>query len=133
MSEQKESTKLGTRHGSAVEWVERDEPQWMVALRKKAFDSFTKSEWPTPQEEEWRRTDISALDLTAYDYVEADAAAGKKSDVPGEKRAGVIEFDNRRCVYSELSPELKEKGVRLISLSEAIREENRTIESVFEE
>ncbi len=123
------------RRGPAVEWFDRDEPKWMVALRRKAFDSFSKADWPTPQEEEWRRTDVSALDFSKYDYVEASSAESSAADSGSRrgKRAGIIEFENRRCAFSELSPELKEKGVRLVSLSEAVREENRTIEGLFED
>ncbi|HUX22886.1 MAG TPA: Fe-S cluster assembly protein SufD [Spirochaetia bacterium] len=134
MSQQKQTDTLSTHNGPAVDWVERDEPQWMIALRRKAFESFSNESWPTPQDEEWRRTDITALDLSKYEYVAAGPTNQERQDRDEHrgKHAGIIEFDSRRCIYSELDPALKEKGVRLISLSEALREEHKVIEEVFQ-
>ncbi len=133
MSEEKQTT--STTAQPAIEWIDRDEPQWMVALRKKAFESFSKESWPTPQDEEWRRTDITALDLSKYEYVDASKAPADSGPEAKErgKHAGIIEFDARTCTFSELDPELKNQGVRLISLSEAVQEENQGIERLFED
>jgi Fe-S cluster assembly protein SufD len=134
MSEQKQALRVEEREGAAVEWIERDEPQWMVALRKKAFDSFLKESWPTPQDEEWRRTDISALDLSRYAYQKVGDDPPEQSEVSYDGiHAGAIEFNARHCTFADLDPELKAKGVRLISLSEAIQGESSAIEEVFQE
>jgi Fe-S cluster assembly protein SufD len=64
-----------------------------------------------------------------------DGPTSRRSTSSSDRRgrnAGIIEFNARRCTFSELDPDLKEKGVRLISLSEAIQEENRDIEQLFQ-
>lgn len=46
----------------------RNEPQWVVEKRKKAFDTFQSLNWPTKQEEDWRRTDFSPLEKSEFDF-----------------------------------------------------------------
>ncbi|EQB63158.1 MAG: FeS assembly protein SufD [candidate division Zixibacteria bacterium RBG-1] len=45
----------------------RNEPQWVLEKRKKAFDAFQALNWPTKQEEDWRRTDFSPLEKSNFD------------------------------------------------------------------
>ncbi|OGC76802.1 MAG: Fe-S cluster assembly protein SufD [candidate division Zixibacteria bacterium RBG_16_40_9] len=45
----------------------RNEPQWVLEKRKKAFDTFLSLNWPTKQEEDWRRTDFSPLEKSNFD------------------------------------------------------------------
>lgn len=40
--------------------------RWLSELRRSALDRFSHMRWPTPQEEEWRRTDVTELDLLRY-------------------------------------------------------------------
>lgn len=44
----------------------RGEPAWLVDRRKQAFEALRQSAWPTPRDEEWRRTDIRLLKLDAF-------------------------------------------------------------------
>ena len=46
--------------------AERVEPTWMRTLRAQAQERFKDMQWPTPAEEEWRRTDVSRLGLDSY-------------------------------------------------------------------
>ena len=46
--------------------IYKDEAQWSRNIRKNALDLFETVSWPTTRIEEWRRTDISAIDFEAY-------------------------------------------------------------------
>src|SRR3989304_6703832 len=48
----------------------RNEPQWVLEKRKKAFDTFQSLNWPTRQEEDWRRTDFSPLEKSNFDLTQ---------------------------------------------------------------
>jgi len=43
----------------------KDEPDWLLERRLSALRAFNTMEMPNPLDEEWRRTDISGLDLGA--------------------------------------------------------------------
>lgn len=43
------------------------EPAWLAEARKAAFAKFEALAWPTSKDEEWRRTDIRAFKLSAFD------------------------------------------------------------------
>jgi Fe-S cluster assembly protein SufD len=45
----------------------RDEPSWLTDRRRDAFAQFLVAPWPTLRDEEWRRTDIRPLKLTAFE------------------------------------------------------------------
>jgi len=56
---------------------DRNEPDWLTSRRKAAFAAFQSTPWPTARDEEWRRTDIRALKLNAF---EIPSAAGTAPD-----------------------------------------------------
>ena len=45
-----------------------DEAEWIRNLRIQALDRFGGMEWPTREDEQWRRSDISSYDFDAYEY-----------------------------------------------------------------
>ncbi len=53
----------------------RDEPGWLVERRRQAFDLFRSLPWPTPRDEEWRRTDVRLLKLDTFGPPSATEAA----------------------------------------------------------
>jgi len=72
--------------------------------------------WPTPQEEEWRRTDITALNLGGYRLVTPEApVAAAASTVPGGL-AGIARFRGGSLAQVALRPDLAAKGVHFASL-----------------
>ncbi|HUZ18068.1 MAG TPA: Fe-S cluster assembly protein SufD [Spirochaetia bacterium] len=128
------NTEFAERNGTAaVEWIDRDEPGWMRTLRRKAYDEFSTMSWPTPQEEEWRRTDVTTLDFGGYAYRPGEAAKTQARAVVPENAAGVLRFSGRTLVEAKLKSELAEKGVRLLPLAEALSTEKSAIEGVFAE
>jgi Fe-S cluster assembly protein SufD len=44
----------------------RQEPQWLVDLRREAFDHFQKMEWPNRRHEEWLRSDLRLFNIDKF-------------------------------------------------------------------
>ena len=97
------------------------EPAWMGTLRASARDRFDALRWPTTSDEEWRRTDLSRLDLASY-----GPPAAPKAACPGEADtgawSGVIRFQGPRCTEVGLGPAAIDRGVRLLPLALAWEE-----------
>ncbi|MFP4484507.1 MAG: Fe-S cluster assembly protein SufD [Spirochaetaceae bacterium] len=100
----------------------RREPEWVRTIRRTAEKRFLDMGWPTPNDEEWRRTDISMYDFGAYRYEGEIGAVPPGIDVP-EGYAGVIRFDGVHAVGAGLDPAFAEKGVIFTSLSHLLAEE----------
>jgi Fe-S cluster assembly protein SufD len=45
---------------------DREEPSWLVDRRREAFARFQAFAWPSPRDEEWRRTDLRSLKLDSF-------------------------------------------------------------------
>jgi Fe-S cluster assembly protein SufD len=101
--------------------TERLEPAWMRTLRAQANARFASMQWPSPAEEEWRRTDVSRLGLDSYAPAPAPRAACPREADPGTA-AGSIRFDAGQCTEVALDARWQEKGVRLLPLDLALEE-----------
>src|SRR5215467_15788163 len=102
---------LGFLHG---------EPDWLRARRRAAFAAYERLPLPSRSDEEWRRTDIRALDLDAFEPFErADGAvpADPIADV-----AGVLRQRGSEPGTVELDPAVAARGVLLMPLSRAVTE-----------
>ena len=104
----------------------KDEPEWLLKRRLDAWRAFEAMAMPSPLEEEWRRTDISGLDLDAV----LAGRAGKPAKLPRELTSVVdfsgvvIQSDNE--VTSMECAELP-KGVIFTDLHTAARDHARLI------
>ncbi len=97
------------------------EPAWLAAVRAGARDRFEAMSWPTPQEEEWRRTDITTLDFAAYrpapvQPAAAGAAQGSAAGAVPEGLAAVARFRAGVLLEAGLRSDLAAKGVGFASL-----------------
>ena len=45
---------------------QRREPAWFLDLRRRAWRFFEEIAWPTGQEEEWRRTRLTGLNIDEF-------------------------------------------------------------------
>ena len=110
----------------------RDDPEWVRAARREAWQVYDATPMPSRTDEEWRRTDISQLDLGR---VRAFATPGSRVASPAElpevvrsalgsgaEWSGLLVQHNTGVVYRELDPSLARQGVILLSLEEAARE-----------
>ena len=98
----------------------RDEPAWMLDIRRAALKSFSQMDWPTAQDEEWRRSDIGNYDFESYEFSAPARAEAPGGELP-EGTAGLIEFDGPECTGVALSPELEGRGVVFDSLENLLR------------
>ena len=104
----------------------------MQELRAKAQERFDAMSWPTTADEEWRRTDVSGINALSFAPV-AVSAAGKPAPANREGVAGKLAFDAGKPVEMGLDPALEAKGVRLMSLAEALEKFERPLSDIFDE
>jgi len=71
------------------------DPRWMREFRLAAFEAYTRLPMPSPQDEEWRRTDLSGLPLDSF-VVDPEPVTGPTA-VP-KLPSGVIFTDLRTAV-----------------------------------
>ena len=110
-----------TGTGDIHKFIEtRDEPAWMLEIRRTALEHFNAMEWPTAQDEEWRRSDIGNYDFDSYEFAGAADAAAPAADLP-EGTAGRIDFEGPNCTGVALSPELAARGVVFDSLEHLLK------------
>jgi Fe-S cluster assembly protein SufD len=69
--------------------------RWLTQLRLAALDRFSHMGWPTPQEEEWRRTDVTEIDfLRFWPLAEQRILCGGgeygSDNLPGDWRKAVV-------------------------------------------
>jgi Fe-S cluster assembly protein SufD len=105
----------------------RGEPEWLLKRRLDAWRAFEAMAMPTGMEEEWRRTDISGLDLDGV--LAGRAAATASTALPSEVTedegvAGLLVFKDGRLVQSKPSAD----GVVFADLSAAAAEHGSLIE-----
>ncbi|MEM0927325.1 MAG: SufD family Fe-S cluster assembly protein, partial [Planctomycetota bacterium] len=100
------------------------EPEWLLALRREAFDHAEKMQWPERRHEEWIRTDIRAFQLAKFGLPEFAAApnVGDTSQIHqllgGVDLGGRIETINSFVSHQHLDEDLASKGVIFGSLSD---------------
>ncbi len=114
------------------------EPVWMRSLRSGARERFAAMAWPTTAEEEWRRTDVSRLGLESYKPAlmltpacprEADRAAGGGFGAA----LALIRFQANKCIEVGLSEELRNAGVRLLPLDNALEEFETQLHGLYQQ
>ncbi|TVQ39587.1 MAG: Fe-S cluster assembly protein SufD [Spirochaetaceae bacterium] len=89
------------------------EPQWMSTIRRRALQAFCAMVWPTTEDEEWRRSDISSYDFDSYGLAPAAVVQPPQiaGSVDGAERSGVIRFRNGQCSEASLDAGLARQGV----------------------
>jgi Fe-S cluster assembly protein SufD len=105
------------------------EPAWLRDRRLEAWEAFVRLPLPSLTDEEWRRTDLSALDLDALRPLSSPAGgqrAKPRAELmalvgdPGEAAGLRLVVDGAQ-IQSRLAPELAKDGVVFASLHEAVR------------
>ncbi|HET9001264.1 MAG TPA: Fe-S cluster assembly protein SufD [bacterium] len=103
------------------------EPAWLRERRLAAWEAFVRLPLPSADDEEWRRTDISALDLDAFGVLpfsvqEGRAPASLLALLGDTDRAGGVRLVvNGAQASSRLAAELAQRGLIFTSLSDAVR------------
>jgi Fe-S cluster assembly protein SufD len=116
-----------------------DEPDYMREFRQDAFELYKELPIPSAENsEEWRRTDVTDLDLGA---LRASAGSGyadeslpeylEEIQVAESDRKGLHLEHNAGDSILELSEDLEEQGVVFCSMSEAVREHPEIVRDHF--
>ncbi|MHB8732561.1 MAG: Fe-S cluster assembly protein SufD [bacterium] len=103
------------------------EPDWLRDQRLAAWDEFVRLPLPPDAGDEWRRTDLKALDLASLRPV--DVPSGKPKVPAGlpalvghpDAAAGLRLVVDGAAVQSRLAPALAKSGIVFTSLGEAVR------------
>ncbi len=94
-----------------------DEPDWLSAIRRSAWQRFEELRWPNNRDEEWMRTDIRLFKLDKFSMLQELGDPFPAVDLGGAVlNAGVDLAGHTKSVdgvslESELDPEWTSKGV----------------------
>ncbi len=127
---------VATERGLGAEAVaalsaRRNEPEWLRQRRQAAWALFEAAPMPDASDEEWRRVDLSALNLDAY---AAYAPAGGGLDAmpaslrPTVAAGGLVVQHNSDGVHASLPEVAFAQGVLFTSLDEAVRRHPELVE-----
>ena len=122
----------------------KDEPEWMLAKRLKAYEIFERKPMPT-----WG-VDLSELDMDAVKYYvrSTDRPANSWDDLPEDikttyDRIGIPEAERERLVagvaaqyesevvYEQIREDLTEQGVIFVDTDTAVREYPELVKEYF--
>lgn len=95
----------------------RAERGWLEDLRARGSALAAGFDWPTTQEEEWRRTNLAGLKLDELPAVEPDGSGPAPVVEPGPGQAGAVRFQGVTCTGIRLAAAWREQGVVLASLA----------------
>ncbi len=106
------------------------EPQWLGELRREAWELARRMPMPSPQDEEWRRLDITGLDPWSYTpYSDPGYRAETAKELPSllqgavsQDEAGTLIQHNSANVFARLREDFATKGVIFTSLDRAVVE-----------
>ncbi len=121
-----------TQHYEADLLPQRDEPEWMSQSRKQAWEIYTDLPEPRPLQRSLRK--VPSMDLQGFGVqaVDESALGDLKARVAswGELDGAYLE-SNGELISEELNQELKDKGVILLSLSEALDKHPELVQKYF--
>ena len=116
----------------------RDEPAWLIDLRRAAWRRFQELPMPSVRDEEWMRTDIRLFKLDRFGLPNISTSDTSVETLPHALLAAGVELGGHatnvdsRPVASELSPRWTEQGVLFGSLSRLVSEHGDTLRPFFE-
>jgi len=108
----------------------KNDPAWLADLRQQAWAAFERLPLPSRTDEDWRRTDLRALDLNAFQPFREPHPAGRPADLPAVfqqflteegAKAGLLLQRDSAAVFQQLAPDLARQGVLLTDLDTAAR------------
>ena len=110
----------------------RPAPKWLDRFRTRAAERFSQIDWPTPRDEEWRRTPLRTIDFDSYSIADNGAAGDTALEAgnrpTGQSRfsigetAGTVHVRNGSVVWTDLSEQAGMAGVRFGSATSLLAE-----------
>jgi len=111
-----------------------EEPAWLRERRLAAWRLYEELPLPTGKEEEWRRTDVSALNLEGLTLFAPTAPSSRLPVGLREGRngyGGQVVQSGSRIVFQEMRSEPAEQGVVFTDLHSAVQRHPRLIQQYF--
>lgn len=122
------------------------EPDWLKKSRLAAWEAYLQTPMPTARDEEWRRTEIDALDLSRLVPVEAAKTQTNETEKNGvlpawvesasrhiENIQAVVMQSSTSSFQTKLNAEVEGKGVVLSSLETAFEKHADLIKPYFDQ
>lgn len=112
------------------------EPQWLRDARLSAWELYLKTPMPTGRDEQWRRTEIAALDLSLLRTLDCGSLADAQAKAPAWFKATTDHIEQRSGILLQLagSPGLRQvahdlegSGVIFTDLASAVEKHADTI------
>lgn len=108
----------------------RGEPDWLADRRREALRCYETMDFPDPNDEEWRRTDVRAMTFDGLQPYAAATAVASVDELPEPLRAasadervsGRLVQQDSDVVHTSLAEDLRKQGVILTDLHTAARE-----------
>ncbi len=119
---------FGTREGTATP----DAPEWLDALRRSAIDRFALTGFPTSRDEEWRFTPIAPIAKASWRHSSGSAHDVTRKDLApfifGHPEWTTLVFVDGAFSQALSSTSMLDHGIRVGSLSEALRSDSQFLE-----
>lgn len=110
----------------------KNEPEWMRESRLRAWQIFEMLPMPTRTDEEWRRTDLSKLNLESLvPYTEASGSSVESPLRLNGNAAGLLSHQNSVTLDRSLQEDLSQQGVIFTDLDTAVREHPELVKQYF--
>ncbi len=114
----------------------KNEPEWMLDIRRKAWRFFEELPWPTGSEETWRRTRLTGFKLEDYQPLVGTAAPEVLPEAVtkslGEVTSvGALAFVDGALAQHELDATLAAQGVIFTSLDGAVKRHPALVQKYF--
>ena len=105
-------------------------PAWWLEAKKAAWNQFLALPMPTRQNETWRFSNISALNIEGFSVAQGSA---KAPALPNFPRSAELSFVNGTLQSSAaLTPELAKECVIFCSLEEAVQKHSDLVRQYFQ-
>jgi Fe-S cluster assembly protein SufD len=105
----------------------RGEPEWMLALRLRAWQTFEAMPWPTDKDEAWRRTRLTGFTLDKFTPVALPGSGQGKvigqiqHELDEMESAASLVFEGGDAIYRDEQEDLAAKGVIFTDLRSALQ------------
>jgi Fe-S cluster assembly protein SufD len=113
----------------------RDEPAWLVEMRRAAWKKFEELPWPSNRDEEWMRTDIRLFKLDRFNLpgdLPADVSAPHALLAAGVELGGRLTTVSSHHAHGQLADKWRSAGVLFGSLDELVIEHGDLLRPYFE-
>jgi Fe-S cluster assembly protein SufD len=113
----------------------REEPDWLAAQRKEAWNLFSSMDWPSRKEEQWMRSDLRGFSIDRYRLPGCDSDSSlDAAGIPqwlaeGVTPAGLIQTLDGITISQSLDSRWAEKGVLFSDLAAAAKSHSEIVES----